>query len=232
MALDHSATYRHFSLKNINHFARIRDIKKTLVRMSSGDVVMRYADYGCSNGYLTELSSKILDANATVGFDHNEENLRIARSKYPTLEFLSMDLNSGELLHDQFDFVTCYETLEHIGDIENALKILVGSLSKGGKALVTVPIEIGAVGLLKFAVKMLVFRYSLDELSARKRVGWEYFLALVKGSNINEFRDERAHWGTHFGFDYREVDNQLEVMPIHVFAFNKGTTRFYEIIKV
>lgn len=229
--MDHSATYRHFSLKNIPHFHRLRVIKDTLVRMSSGDGVMRYADYGCSNGYLTEISSKILNANVTVGFDHNEENLRIARGKYPTFEFLPMDLSSGELPHEQFDFITCYETLEHVGNIENALNTLVGSLSKGGKALITVPIEIGAVGLLKFAVKVLVFRYSLDELSARKGVGWEYFLALVKGSNISEFRDKRTHWGTHFGFDYRKVDHLLKDMPVEFLAFNKGTTRFYQITK-
>ncbi len=94
----------------------------------------------------------------------------------------------------------------------------------------TVPIEIGAIGTLKFLVKTLVYRYSLEELPGN--ISWkEYFCVLIKGGRISQFRDIRKGWGTHFGFDYRDIDSLLELHSVRFRAVNKGTSRFYFLDK-
>ena len=191
---------------------------------------MSYADFGCSNGYVTERIRRLTGAERVWGFDHLEEHLARGRRQYPAIEFSLIDLNRPNADLPGFDFVSCFETLEHVGNLEAAIGNLLAAIKPGGTGLVTVPIEIGPRGIAKFIAK-LAYGYNLSELPQSRALQRRYATALLTGARVSRFRDERRAWGTHFGFDYRDVDDALRRHGVPFGAWNSGTTRFYCIRK-
>lgn len=229
MAIDHSTTYRQWKLRNIPHRMRLRAIRLLSRSVRSG-VCTDYVDVGCSNGFLTAIVADLTGAERVVGRDHNTENLAIAAQAHPQFEFSPVDLNlpvsSPEV---RGDFVTCFETLEHVGQIRTALENLWKLTKPGGALVISVPVEVGVAGILKFLVKTLLYGYRLDELQPPPT--WKkYFLSLLRGERISRYRDISASgWGTHFGFDYRDIDDCLKEMQVDFTAVTRGFTRFYVI---
>lgn len=232
MALDHSATYRKRSFRNTVHRFRLKQIFNILEHENKRNSFSgkSYIDIGCSNGYITELIRQKFNLDKTVGADHKIDNLEVGKNKYDNIEFREIDLNSEIASEDSFNLVTCFETLEHVGDLNNAITNVVKSAHpNGGFVLISVPIEIQLVGIIKFIIKTILFNYKLDELPGEiSRL--QYFISLMKNEDISVFRtSSRAGWGTHFGFDFRKIDRLLSQKNISYKAFNKFTTRFYLI---
>jgi SAM-dependent methyltransferase len=227
MAIDHSLTYRVRSLRNVPHRLRLRDIE-TLVRRLDPPAGAVYADFGCSNGFVTARVAWLIGAAQTLAFDHLPAHLERGRSLHPDITFSPLDLNDRASPVPRCQFVTCFETLEHVGDLDAAVAVLARSLARDGKGLISVPIEIGWRGLVKFLVKVGLYRYDLAELPARPGA-WRYLRALLANQRMSRFRDRRAGWGTHFGFDCRDVDETLARHGIAFCALNRGFTRFYLI---
>ncbi len=226
--IDHSLTYRR-GLRNLPHRRRLQAIVAALTRGGS-PAVGSFADVGCSNGFVTAILQKHLRPARTVGFDHVESHLERGRAAYPSIEFRPIDLNRPlPPGHETFDLVTCFETLEHVGHLDQAVTNLLALTRRGGRLFITVPIESGARGLVKFAIKVGVFRYSLSELPPRPRRFWSYLGALATNASIAEFRDRRDGWGTHFGFDWREVERLLRASDARFEARSDFTTRFIDV---
>lgn len=228
MLIDHSLTYRGRSLRNLPHRLRLREIERLIRRLAlpAGAV---YADFGCSDGFVTARVSEWIGAGRTFGFDHVEEYVERARNLHPTVTFAQLDLNDVDSEIPKCHFATCFETLEHVGDLDAAITNLGRSLDSGAQGLISVPIEIGWRGLLKFLAKVLVYGYGLGELPQRAGLARSYFVALLTGRRISRFRDKRNGWGTHFGFDYRDLDEALTRHGLSFNAHNRGFTRFYII---
>ncbi len=227
MPHDHSLTYRLPALRNLPHRMRLRAIERE-VRLLSLSPGLAYADFGCSNGYITARVRQLTQASSALGFDHNAEHLERARAHYPTIEFRLLDLNQSSSEMSPCDFVTCFETLEHVGNLEAAIDNLLAAVRPGGIILATVPIEIGPRGIIKFAAKM-AYGYKLSQLPQTPGLLRRYVVALLTGARISRFRDQRRTWGTHFGFDYRDLDDVLKRRRVHFQAWNSGMTRFYRI---
>jgi len=230
MAIDHSRIYTDGSLKNAGHRARLRAIESTISKMGLPQTPT-YFDVGCSNGYLTHRVAIAVRAGKVIGWDHSSENLANARGHYPQYEFREIDLNKPVEPGVQADLVTCFETMEHVGDISTAVENTLVLCKTGGTLLFSVPIESGFLGLAKFIVKTKLFRYSLDELSKDKQFQKKYLRALLKGESISGFRDNRDGWSTHFGFDYRDFEGLIKNQLADVSAWTNGTTRFIRIKK-
>jgi len=224
--VDHSLTYRKRSFINILHRGRLKKILALLQKNYLPHDNDSYLDVGCSNGYLTKIVSLELGCNSTRGIDNDVANLQIAAATYPEIEFGSVDLNSNsDSIQGKYDLVTCFETLEHVGNLENAIDNLLSYMKPRGSLLViSVPIEVGFWGVVKFLVKM-AYGYDLKELGSIR--AFEYFKCLIKGGDINEFRPKRDGWGTHFGFDFREIDRILHDRGYEFVALSHLTTRFY-----
>jgi SAM-dependent methyltransferase len=232
MAYDHSQTYRRFRLRNLPHILRIRRIMGTLDRMTAGTVPASYADFGCSTGYLTMQVAKRLGAQGVFGFDHSQEHVATARQTYPDATFARLDLNAPRTDAQVFDFVTCFETLEHVGDLDQAVQTVVGAIAPGGQGLIVVPIESRRRGYLKYLIKTRIYGYNTDELSQEPGFADRYRAALARGDRISRFRQPpRDHWGTHFGFDTRDVDDILSATGLDFDAFDTGFNRFYRVRK-
>tara|TARA_A100001035_G_C27664059_1_gene445176 strand:- start:81 stop:812 length:732 start_codon:yes stop_codon:yes gene_type:complete len=223
--IDHSKTYQKFNLRNIPHILRLSKHLQILRKYKSKKFYS-YADFGCSNGYVTNIISKKIKALKTVGYDHSL-NLDIARKKYASYEFNFYDLNIPKLNVEKYDLVTCFETLEHVGSITSAIKNLINSLNDKGLIIISVPIETGLIGLIKFTIKRLLYkdRYNLSKPE------FEYVKALFMNRDISSFRDKDAtHYGPHLGFDFRIIDGILnKELKIDFKAFNSLTTRYYLI---
>ncbi len=225
MALDHSQTYRDGRLRNLPHRIRLRSLLQACDRQVTQASGKRYADFGCSNGYLTNLLAKRYQFSEARGFEFNADNLAKAQSDFEAVKFSYLNLNI-DTLDEKFDFATCLETLEHVGDIRHALALMHRALRPGGTLLMTVPIEIGAIGIAKFLTKMAM-GYDVRELTGEPGARWRYFKGLLAG-RITEFRPaDRTAWGTHFGFDYRTVDAVLDQTKLRYTTENRATTRFY-----
>ena len=221
--IDHSKTYKDFKLRNIPHILRLKKHISILKKFNDKSF-NSYSDYGCSNGFITNIISKQIKSTKTVGFDHSQ-NLELATKEYPEYEFKFCDLNIPNTCNEKFDLVTCFETLEHVGCIFNGIDNLINSISKNGILIISVPIETGLIGLLKFSIKRIFYkdRYTL------KKPELSYLKALLLNKDISGFRDpDQTHYGPHLGFDYRVIDRYLKnFRTINFQFFNSFTTRYY-----
>jgi 2-polyprenyl-3-methyl-5-hydroxy-6-metoxy-1,4-benzoquinol methylase len=227
MAIDHSLTYRTRSLRNLVHQHRLRTIERLLASLCTRRVE-RYIDFGCSNGYVTDRVRQLLGPTEAVGVDHLAEHVAQGRAQYPTITFRQASLNVPHADLPRADVVTCFEVLEHVGNLRQAVTTIVESVAPGGFALLSVPIEHGWKGMLKYIAKRRVYGYRLAELPGGEAVAADYWRALSRGGRIGGFRAEaREGWSTHFGFDTRDLDDVLRSLAVSVRSVERGTTRFY-----
>lgn len=230
MAFDHSQTYKKLSLRNIPHILRAYSIRKAVKKLSLSDSPS-YFDIGCSNGYLTKQVASIIGAQNVTGWDHNRENIEKAKSLYPDISFLYINLNISSSISKQAQFITCFETIEHVGNIKEAINNIDRMAISDGQILYTVPIESGFIGAIKYFIKTRLFKYDLSEISTDKKDWKAYEKTLLKNGDIGLFRNEREGWGTHFGFDYRSFEQELKSKYSSLDAWTVGTSRFLLVTK-
>lgn len=224
MPTDHSKSYSGYGLRAIGHRKRLSIIMRSLqdFDIKPGST---YCDLGCSNGFITEQIRDKFFLIAT-GMDHSAEHFKLGRLRHPKINFRIVDLNQSYDEALKFDLVTCFETLEHVGQLENGIQNIVGRIAKGGIGLISVPIEHGYRGIIKYLVKKLIGGYNTDELGISEA---EYRKVLFWGMRLSQTRPKADGYGTHFGFDYRDIDENLHENGISFLAFNRGMTRFYII---
>jgi SAM-dependent methyltransferase len=175
---------------------------------------------------ITNIVSQRIHPAVTYGFEYDKENLEVARQSYPKINFQALNLNQLSNTVLKADLVTCFETLEHVGNIENAVKNISQLCKESGTVLATAPIEVGAIGAFKFLIKTLIYRYSLSEFSPNDVTWLNYLLAIFSG-RVADFRNRspKEHWGTHFGFDYREVEDHMRKSFKKVHSYSSFTSR-------
>ena len=112
-----------------------------------------------------------------------------------------------------------------------ALNNLLKLKKPNGLLFITVPIEIGLVGLSRVIWRNLRYGYNTNicfkEFGSHKNLLLSYVTALLKNGRISKFRQPKEHWSTHFGFDYRDIDDYFKAKQIDFRAENKTMTRFY-----
>jgi SAM-dependent methyltransferase len=227
MVFDHSTTYRDGRIRNLPHRRRLQTLMRECDQIYRDGAGKAYADFGCSSGYVTHLIVERYRFGVARGFEYNAENLARAQAEFNSVKFSRLNL-TVDTLTEKFDFASCFETLEHVGDYRQAVKLMHSTLNPGGVLLLTVPIEIGVKGMAKYLCKIAI-GYDLAELTDVRWARLRYFGAVLTG-RIAQFRPEgRTGWGTHFGFDYRVLDAAIRDLGLNAQMFNRGTTRFYVI---
>ena len=222
MVTDHSKTYKLTDLRNVVHVMRLKSILSTVDKQIKKPVIT-YADFGCSNGYITSQIAERLAVKNAFGFDYSD-NVLVGSELHPEINFQRFNLNVVSPASSQYDLVSCFETLEHVGNMESAVQNVIARRAPDGYLLITVPIEIGWIGFIKYGLKRFLFRYDLP-LNCTDR---QYASALLKGERIGKFRPFAEGYGTHFGFDYRDVDDLLDRFLGRTYrAWNTGSSRFY-----
>jgi 2-polyprenyl-3-methyl-5-hydroxy-6-metoxy-1,4-benzoquinol methylase len=194
----------------------------------------KLGDFGCSDGYIIEIFQNTVFKGKDwhyYGFDHAEEYVKLAVDrKLPNSEFYTFDLN---ILTDkwaqQFDFVTCFETLEHTGDYKNAIMNLYTACKVGGAVILSIPNEKGFQGFTKYAARRILRRNAYEDFfDNRSEV--QYALALILNRPIEPFRQPpQDSWGPHLGFDWTMVEkfiNEALVVPKKCELIHKGGSFF------
>jgi 2-polyprenyl-3-methyl-5-hydroxy-6-metoxy-1,4-benzoquinol methylase len=188
-------------------------------------------DFGCSNGFILEtLAREGLPGKGWTyrGLDHDPRLLAFAREKnIPRAQFSVVDLNRESAL-GPFDLVTCLETLEHVGNLQSAVRTLFASCKPGGRILISVPKEIGLPGLAKFLGRRIIRgRNAYGDFFVNGKSEAAYLKALLLHERIDGFRDaSRPDWAVHLGFDLRVLERLLPSAAAHTSSFF-GFNQFY-----
>lgn len=229
-AYDPTETYRKRSFRNIPHQVRLKKIDRLLTKAVKDRKVSDFIDIGCASGFITQRIKKLLNIESVVGTDALEEYIVAAKKSYPGISFTIMDLNQSITSPRRYDLVTCFETLEHVGNLETAIDNIYQSISQNGIAVISVPIEVGVIGTIKYLLKVKVFGDKFNEIGPAHQKS--YFKSLLKGEDISKYRQvQKELWWDHFGFNYKTIEKYLTRSGIKFEASTFFTTRFVTIFK-
>lgn len=233
MVYDHSLGYTQNSLRQYlpgsgrAMLNRIMDILRKNVNFEGKSFV----DVGCSTGYITAVIVDEFEPTIAKGMDISEPNLEVAKQRYPHIEFKTIDLNQEINPEVQYDIVICTETLEHVGELTTAIDNLLKLRKSNGFLLIVVPHEIGLIGILRVVWRTNRYGYDalncFNEFSNHKHLFFKYIRSLLIGERVSKYRNKKTHWCTHFGFDYRDIDDYLNSQSTEFTAFNKSGNRYY-----
>ena len=100
----------------------------------------RYLDVGCGNGFITELVAG--DFDKVVGIDVEElrlEDFRVHAREKAHFKILLMSAAKIEFPKEFFSFVTCFEVLEHVPDLQASVLEIIRVCKPGGSIVISVP---------------------------------------------------------------------------------------------
>jgi 2-polyprenyl-3-methyl-5-hydroxy-6-metoxy-1,4-benzoquinol methylase len=215
--------YTDRSIHTLPHRWRVRQIVRLLQELCPN--VPSYADVGCGDGFVTAQIVRELQPKNCIAYDFNPEVLELGKQRFPEIAFCRWNFTADPPPAEKYSLVTCLETVEHVSEMRNAIKSLLSITEH--YLLITVPIEIGPLGVAKFTAKAVLRRETFT--SENQGSKFDYFRRLLSGAPISQFRKtpENGHWKLHTGFDYRELDALLRSESVSFQASNHGWNRFY-----
>lgn len=108
------------------------------------DNINNLLDVGCAYGYYTRFY--LNKCKKIYGIDPNEDFIRIAKEKYPRVEFKVASAENLPFKENYFDVVLLNDVLEHVENEEKTLNEVYRVVKEKGVIILTVPHK----GLLRF----------------------------------------------------------------------------------
>ena len=210
----HARSYAGWSPTNVVHRSRLATLRRLLRDLDLPERGL-VVDLGCSDGFvLAELRrhAAVPAAWRMAGYDRHRRLLRIAKERsVPGARFRRLDLNdSSTRVADPGDVVVCLETLEHVGDYRAALEVIHHATRPGGVLMLTMPNEVGPIGLAKLLGRPVVRRGAYAGFFSSRCEAFRYGIAVATYGDLERFREPaRSGWGPHLGFDYRNVSRYV-----------------------
>jgi len=175
-------------------------------------------DYGCGDGtFLKLIHGKF---SKLVGVDIEKIHIEDCRERLATDSAYNFLLVDELMEHDQleqFDVVTCMETLEHCTDeaVDVALQNCNKVMKKDGLFLVSVPIEIGPSLIAKQAARKIAgFKNIGDYKEAFEKYSKQEFMKMVFAGPESGIPRERMinHYSAygHKGFNWKKLKVQIQ----------------------
>ena len=185
----HEVTYTRKNLTSIIHKSRLETIVKMFEEYIDQDS-SSWVDFGCSNGFIIDQIKKRskIKFSEIKGFDHSKGLIDLAVNKnIPNTNFALYDMNKVGSSNLKFDIVSCFETLEHVGNVKNAFRNLFNHLKSNGILLITVPNEIGLIGLIKFTGRYCIRKNPYkDFFDSKSRLN--YCFDLITKKDIYKYK--------------------------------------------
>lgn len=125
----------------LNFLASVAQYSSSFVTSVDGKAnPLKVIDVGCGTGHLLlALSNRLQKPLRLYGLDFSDSAIRRSRRLVPSVEFVVASVYEIPYPDDNFDMVTCTETLEHLQRPEDALQEMFRVLKPGGQLVVTVP---------------------------------------------------------------------------------------------
>ena len=104
--------------------------------------IRRYLDVGCGNGFITELTAANADFDEVFGIDMEGERLEEFRNRsldHPNYKLFQMSASQIAFESEYFSFITSFEVLEHVEDLNLAVGEIVRVCRRGGVVIISVP---------------------------------------------------------------------------------------------
>lgn len=95
-------------------------------------------EIGCGQGFYTHILSKS-KKNNVVGIDLSGEDIKIAKKRYPGVNFKVMSAEDLKFKNKNFDTIYAIEVLEHVNNIGKTLDEVARVLKSGGKLIASIP---------------------------------------------------------------------------------------------
>ncbi len=160
-AIVHEATYKKKRAEAFIHNNRLKIILRVFTKHLPAQQETNWVDFGCSNGFICSEIVKTGNFNfsSILGYDHARHLLEKARARgIANAAFRFIDLNEINEFEKQFNLVTCFETLEHVGDYKTAFVNLQNALDDDGTMIIAIPNETGFLGIVKFLARYVLRR--------------------------------------------------------------------------
>jgi SAM-dependent methyltransferase len=194
---------------------------------------LRILDFGCGDGmFLQQLRQSVGESAYLIGYEPFMDSFALngERIEKGWSNILKLVDEEGE-----FDFVTCFEVLEHLPPqlLHNALEEIHTVVSSNGSVIVSVPIEKGFPALIKGFLR----RREGDDY---RRI-WSYrnIWRSFMGKPVERHLAEEGYLH-HVGFYFDELEAQLapfftiesrSFSPLKMFGFHFNSQAFYTLKK-
>ncbi len=150
--------------ESYNYWMRLEHLGRYFYVRDNIDKNSKVLDIACCIGYGTRIISDYCEQ--IVGIDVNKEYIDIAKQKYnnSNIKYIAKDIDY-ENIDGTFDYIICFETIEHVKYPEILLQKLYNALNESGKIFLSVPnseYEVIENGKNKDIYHLHIFEY--DEL--------------------------------------------------------------------
>jgi ubiquinone/menaquinone biosynthesis C-methylase UbiE len=163
----------------------------------------RTLDYGCGEGYGTAILAK--NASSVVGVDVDPEAIEHSKNLYADFSNASFHFLESSLLpfpDGHFEFITCFEVIEHVTNQEEILSELSRVLSPTGTLLISTPNKAEYSDLNNYSNEFHVKEFYIDE-----------FRSFLKNEFAHvSFLGQRLV-ATSLIFNIDEDDRKVEITP-------------------
>lgn len=198
-------TYTHadpFTPKRWAHQRRFVDALKLLPPNTTS-----LLDYGTGDGVLLKIATEKFPQARLVGFEPFANMAQQARSELQGLP-LRIEENIDALQGQQFAVITCLETCEHLvpDALDETLQSLQQLLAPNGMLIMSAPIELGPVSLVKNMFRIL----------RRKRyenISFANIVSAAIGIPPKQYINHALGFPyifSHIGFDHRRLARAIE----------------------
>lgn len=174
-------------------------------------------DYGCGDGtFLALVREQFPNA---VGADVAIDQIQDCRVRLGStgLQFMTCDALSGPEHRGAYDVVCCQEVLEHCPAefVEAVLADLVRLAAPGGLILISVPIEVGPVLIVKQFLRRIAGWMGVPGYRQGERYSLRELMVMLFANSITSiprplYGTERgAGYHGHKGFNWRALQNRI-----------------------
>jgi SAM-dependent methyltransferase len=182
-----------------------------------GDSTRKLLDYGSGDGtFLAMAANRIQEGwGADLAVDQIKD-CRTRLAPHTNLHFCSVDELADPAHDGRYDVVTCMETLEHCTTemVENVLENLARLVSPDGRAIISVPIEIGPTFVLKWILRKMAAWRGLSDYRHYEPYSISHACRMIFARRSTllprpVYQDREGPFHSHYGFNWRWLQERV-----------------------
>jgi SAM-dependent methyltransferase len=197
-----------------SHASRFR-LAENLVGSEANRKIL---DYGCGDGtFLERVAHRF---TSCVGADIEPGQIEDCKRRFKAIanvRFCTVpELNEPEYTN-AFDIVTCMETLEHCVEpiVDRVLVDLKRLCAKKGRIIISVPVEIGPIFFMKYALRKIAAWRGLSDYAFYENYSLGHGLRMLfatSGTHVPRpvYGEPGSEYLSHYGFNWRRLRLRVE----------------------